>query len=78
MWQILLGLFVATEKLQHWDFNPSTSDMGIPISTVADEDLQWWMSGYNVLMGARVIPKDPDAYFFMDALNIGWVCIGTP
>ena len=87
MWQILLSLFAATEKLvplgclhtreahycisQHWDFNLSTSDMWIPISPAASEDLQWWMSGHNVLMGARVIPKDPGARLFTDALNIG-------
>ena len=39
---------------------------------MADEDLQRWMPGHNVLMGAWVIPKDPDAYLFTDASNIGW------
>ena len=88
MWQILLGLFAATDKLvplvclhtcedqhcmsQHWDFNPSTSDTWIPISSAADEGLQWWMSRHNVRMGAREIPKDPDAHLFMDASNTGW------
>ena len=28
--------------------------------------------GHNVRMGPLVIPKDPDAYLFMDASNIGW------
>ncbi|KAI0228108.1 hypothetical protein LSAT2_021404 [Lamellibrachia satsuma] len=56
---------------QHWDFNPSTSDMWIPISPAADEGLQWWKSRHNVRMGARVIPKDPDAHLFMDASNKG-------
>ena len=41
--------------------NVEKRDMWIPIFHAADEDLQWWMLGHNVLMGARVIPKDPDA-----------------
>ena len=46
--------------------------MWILISSVGDEDLQWWVSGRNVRMEARVIPKELDAYLFMDALKIGW------
>ena len=41
--------------------NVEKRDMWIPISHAVDEDLQWCMLGHNVLMGARVIPKDPDA-----------------
>ena len=61
---------------QHWDFNPSTSDMWIPISSAADEDLQWWMLGHNVRIGDRVIPKYPDPQWFTYAL-VG-VHNGTP
>ena len=46
--------------------------MWILISSAGDEDLQWWVSGRNVRMGARVIPKKLGAYLFMDALKIGW------
>ena len=61
------ALHVATLSLK-----PSTSDMWIPISSAGDEDLQWWMLGHNVRVGARVIPKELGAYLFMDALNISW------
>ena len=69
-WQILLGLFASTEKLvplgrlhtreaqhcisQHWDFDALTSNLWIPLSPSAEEDLQWWKSANNVLRGAPV------------------------
>lgn len=62
MWQSLLGLLAATEKLvplghlhtreaqnyvsQHWEFKPLTSNVWILLSPTA-EDLKWWMSGHN-------------------------------
>ena len=53
-------------------FQSIKQQMWIPISPAADEDLQWWISGHDVPMGARVIPKDPDAHLFTDVSNIGW------
>ncbi|KAK2161927.1 hypothetical protein NP493_1552g00011 [Ridgeia piscesae] len=72
MWQILLSLFASTEKLvplgrlhthevqhcisRHWDFDALTSNLWIPLSPPAEEDLQWWKSAHNVLRGAPVTP----------------------
>ena len=57
---------------QHWDFNVSTSNLWIPLSPTAKEDLQWWTSAHNVLRGAPITPTEPDTQLFMDASNIGW------
>jgi len=87
-WQILLGHFTATEKLvplgrlhtreaqhcisQHWDFNTLTSNLWIPLSPPAEEDLQWWKSAHNILRGTPVTLTEPDNQLFTDASNIGW------
>ena len=87
-WQILLGLFASTEKLiplgrlhtreaqhcisEHWNVYALTSNLWIPLSPTAEEDLQWWKLPHNDLRGAPVTPTEPDTQLFTDASNIGW------
>jgi len=81
-WQILLVLFASTEKLvplgrlhthkaqhcisQDWEFVTLTSNLWIPLSPPAEEDLQWWKSTQIVLRGAPVTLTEPDTQLFTD------------
>ena len=47
-----------TPTSQHWDFNVLSSNLSIPLSPTADEDLQWWKSAHNVLRGVPVTPTN--------------------
>jgi len=82
-WQILLGLVASTEKLvplgrlhthktqhcisQYWEFVALTSNLWIPLSPPAVEDLQWWKSAQIVLRGAPVTMTGADTHLFTDA-----------
>ena len=62
-----------TLHLSTLGFQCFNQKLWIPLSSMAQEELQWWMSAHNVLTGAPVTPTEPDTQLFTDASNIGWV-----
>ena len=72
-WFLWVGYTPAKPNIASLNIGISiTSNLWIPLSPQAEEDLQWWKSAHNVLRGAPVILTEPDTQLFTDASNIGW------
>ena len=88
MWQRLLGLLAATERLvpqgllrmrpiqiylrQNWHQHSQSQNYPVPVSLQIKQHLQWWLGYHNVMTGIPIVSPEPQLEIFTDASLFGW------
>jgi hypothetical protein len=88
MWQRLLGLLAATERLvpqgllhmrplqlslrNQWNQAWQSQDMLVTISQEIRSCLQWWLDPIHVMSGVPLVYPEPQIEVFTDASLFGW------
>ena len=88
LWQSLLGLLAATEKLvpfgrlhmrelqadlrSQWSAATGSPDQLVTLTAAGREAIIWWLSPDNLSRGSSFRPPPPSKHLFTDASTEGW------